>query len=69
MLPLAGIFFSESLLVLTRLKPTWASSIRDVLRHSIFWHLGFWEWLGSAAVFTFLCAAVFLTPSATPLEG
>jgi hypothetical protein len=65
MLPLAGIFFSESLLVLTRLKPTWASPIRDVLRHSVFWHLGFWEWLGSAAVFVFLCAAVFLTPSRT----
>jgi len=40
-----------------------------VLRHSIFWHLGFWEWLGSAAVFVFLCAAVFVMPSATRLEG
>ncbi len=63
MLPLAGIFLSESLLVLTRLKPEWAMPIRNALRHSVFWHLGFWEWSGSAAVFLFLCAAVFLAPS------
>jgi hypothetical protein len=63
LLPLAGIFISESLLVLTRLKPAWATPIRGALRHSVFWHLGFWEWLGSVAVFVFLCASVFLTPS------
>ena len=63
LLPLAGIFFSESLLLLTQLKPGWAMPIRNILRHSVFWHLGFWEWLGSAAIFVFLCAAVFLTPS------
>jgi sorbitol-specific phosphotransferase system component IIC len=63
LLPLAGIFVSESLLALTRLKPERAMPIRNALRHSVFWHLGFWEWLGSAAVFVFLCAAVFLTPS------
>lgn len=61
-LPLAGIFVSESLLVLTRLKTAWTIPIRGALRHSVFWHLGFWEWLGSAAVFVFLCAAVFLAP-------
>jgi hypothetical protein len=63
LLPLAGVFLSESLLVLTRLKPAWAMPIRSVLRGSVLWHLGFWEWSGSAAVFVFLCAAVFLTPS------
>jgi hypothetical membrane protein len=65
LLPLAGIFLSESLLILTRLKPAWAMPIRSALRHSVFWHLGFWEWLGSAAVFMFLCAAVLLMPSRT----
>ncbi len=65
LVPLAGIFLSESLLILTRLKPAWAMPIRSVLRHSVFWHLGFWEWSGSAAIFVFLCAAVFLTPSRT----
>jgi hypothetical protein len=62
LLPLAGIFVSEFLLLLTRLKPAWTIPIRSVLRHSVFWHVGFWEWFGSAAVFGFLCAAVFLTP-------
>jgi len=69
LVPLAGIFFSESLLVLVRLNPEWAMPVRNALRHSAFWHLGFWEWLGSAAVFTFLCAAVFVMPSPTRLEG
>jgi len=62
LVPLIGIFFSECLLVLTRLEP-WAMPIRSVLQNSVFWHLGFWEWSGSAAVFVFLCAAVFVTPS------
>jgi hypothetical protein len=68
LLPLAGIFLSESLLVLTRLKPEWAMPIRNALRHSVFWHLGFWEWSSSAAVFVFLCAAVFLIPAANGLR-
>jgi hypothetical protein len=63
LLPLAGIFVSECLLVLSRLEPAWAMPIRGVLRHSVFWHLGFWEWTGAAAVFAFLSAAVFLGPS------
>jgi hypothetical protein len=63
LLPLAGIFCSESLLLLTRLKPAWAMPIRSALRHSVFWHLGFWEWSGAAAIFVFFCAAVFLMPS------
>ncbi len=62
LLPLAGILASESLLVLTQVKPTWAIPIRSLLRRTVFWHLGFWEWLGSVAVFLFLCAAVFLIP-------
>jgi ABC-type Fe3+ transport system permease subunit len=60
--PLVGIFFGESLLLLTRLESSWATPIHSALRHSVFWHLGFWEWTGAVAVFLFLCAAVFLTP-------
>jgi vacuolar-type H+-ATPase subunit I/STV1 len=62
LLPLVGLFCSECLLLLTRLEPSWATPIRSALRHSVLWHLGFWEWTGAAAVFVFLCAAVFLTP-------
>jgi len=58
--PLAGVFFSEGLLLLTRLNPTLAQPIRRPLRHSVLWHLGFWEWIGAVAVFVFLCAAIFL---------
>jgi len=60
--PLTGLFVSEALLLLTRFKPALAAPIRNGLRHSVFWHLGFWEWTGAVAVFAFLCAAVFLTP-------
>lgn len=67
LLPLVGIFFSESLLFLTRLEPSWATPIRNALRHSMFWHLGFWEWTGAVAVFLFLCTAVFLTPERATL--
>jgi hypothetical protein len=67
LVPLAGLFCSECLLLLTRLEPSWAMPIRGTLRHSVLWHLGFWEWTGAAAVFVFLCAAVFLTPC--PLTG
>ena len=35
LLPLVGIFFSESLLLLTHLKPSWAIPIRGALRHSV----------------------------------
>jgi hypothetical protein len=67
LVPLAGLFCSQCLLLLTRLEPSWAMPIRGALRHSVFWHLGFWEWTGAAAVFVFLCAAVFLTPSQATL--
>jgi hypothetical protein len=63
LVPLSGVLCSESLLVVSRLNPSWATPIRTELGHSMFWHLGFWEWLGAAAVYTFLCAAVFLMPA------
>jgi hypothetical protein len=62
LLPLAGIFCSEALLLLTRLEPTWMQPVHAALRHSVLGHLGFWEWTGAVAVFAFLCAAVFLMP-------
>jgi|SRR6516164_6526173 hypothetical protein len=65
LVPLGGVFCSEFLLLLTRLEPSWAVPIRGALRHSVFWHLGFWEWMGAAAVFGFFCATVFLT---SPIE-
>jgi hypothetical protein len=68
-LPLNGILISETLVLLTRLEPSVAGPIRGALRHSVFWHLGFWEWIGAGSVFVFLCAAVFLTPAQAPFAG
>jgi hypothetical protein len=34
----------------------------QLLRHSPFWHLAFWEWIGSATVFLFLTSAALLLP-------
>jgi len=62
LVPLAGVVCSESLLLLTQLKPEWGTPIRRMLRHSVFWHLGFWEWTGAMAVFIFLGATLLLTP-------
>jgi hypothetical protein len=61
--PLIGLFCSETLLLLTKLEPSWAEPIRHTLRHSVFWHLGYWEWTGATGIFLFLCAAVFFTPA------
>ena len=58
--PLVGVFCSECLLLVTRLNPGLGQPIRRMLRHSVFWHLGFWEWIGAVAVFVFLCASVVL---------
>src|SRR6476469_3694424 len=69
LLPLAGIFCSEALLLLTRLEPTRMQPVHAALRHSIFWHLGFWEWTGAVAVFAFLCAAVFLLPAQASVKS
>jgi len=63
-LPLAGIFFSEGLLFASKFYPAWGEPIRHAFRHSVFWHLGFWEWIGAAAVYVFLAAAVVV-----PHEG
>ena len=57
-LPLSGVFFSESLLLLVKFDPVLGQPIRRALRHSVFWHLGFWEWIGAVAVYVFLAAAV-----------
>jgi hypothetical protein len=42
----------------------WQNPIYQELSNRALWHLGFWEWLGSAAVFLFLlCALLFLPES------
>ncbi len=62
LVPLIGLCSSEFLLLLTKFEPVWAAPIRQTLRHSVFWHLGFWEWIGAVTVFLFLCTTLLLTP-------
>lgn len=66
LIPLAGVICSEFLLLLTKFEPVWAAPIRQMLRHSVFWHLGFWEWTGAMSVFLFLCTTLLLRP---PVES
>ncbi len=63
--PIAGIVVSEALLFGVRAFPVWGAPIKEALRHSVFWHLGFWEWTGSAAVFAFLAISVWWLPEAS----
>jgi hypothetical membrane protein len=65
LLPIAGVLGSEALLLLAQFDPELSRPIRRAFRHSVFWHLGFWEWIGAAAVFVFLCGATFLLPTET----
>jgi hypothetical protein len=36
--------------------------VYPLLKHSPLWHLAFWEWIGSGAVFLFLISAAWLLP-------
>ncbi|HEV7404764.1 MAG TPA: hypothetical protein VGO11_17615 [Chthoniobacteraceae bacterium] len=63
LLPIAGILVSEALLFAVRLFPVWGAPVKASLRHSVVWHLGFWEWIGSAAVFAFLVIATWYLPA------
>ena len=68
LLPIAGIIVSEMLLFSVRAFPAWGTPVKEAMRHSVLWHLGFWEWLGSAAVFVFLLISVLLLPDSVSSE-
>lgn len=40
----------------------WSNPVYRALENRSLWHLGFWEWLGSAAVFLFLLSAALFLP-------
>jgi hypothetical protein len=42
----------------------WAEQARQSFRHTILWHLAFWEWIGSVLFFTFMVVTVLLLPEA-----
>jgi hypothetical protein len=40
----------------------WAEQGRQSFRHTIMWHLAFWEWIGSVMFFVFMVVTVLLLP-------
>ena len=53
--------FVVVLRLLTAAHFQWSNPVYQEIENRSLWHLGFWEWLGSIAVFLFLLgAAVFL---------
>jgi hypothetical protein len=60
--PVLGLGLSEGLLLMARAQSSWSQAIYSGFRSSMAWHLGFWEWIGSAAVFLFLLSSALLLP-------
>jgi len=59
-IPVAAFIAALRGLVALRLR--WPEPIFRVVQNRALWHLGFWEWVGSAAVFVFLLSSALLLP-------
>jgi len=62
--PIFGVTFTGCLSEIMRAHLLWSYHI-DQLKNSLFWHLAFWEWIGSAAVFLFLLSSALFLPEET----
>jgi hypothetical protein len=40
----------------------WAQQARETFKHTMMWHLAFWEWMGSVMSFMFMVVTVLLLP-------
>ena len=47
----------------------WAEQARQSFRHTILWHLAFWEWIGSVLFFMFMVVTVLLLPEGTKVPS
>jgi hypothetical protein len=65
LVPILGVVFSECLLLTLRAHLLWSYRTDLVLKGTLFWHLAFWEWIGSAAVFLFLLSSALFLPEQT----
>jgi hypothetical protein len=45
-----------------QMDQAWAEQARQSFRHTILWHLAFWEWIGSVLFFMFMVVTVLLLP-------
>jgi hypothetical protein len=66
--PLLGAIGSGLMVAVTRLFHPGTKGVQALalFRDSIFWHLAFWEWTGSVAVFLFIASAVILLGGRNP---
>jgi MFS superfamily sulfate permease-like transporter len=42
---------------------TWAEDFRQSFRHTVLWHLAFWEWIGVGLGYVFMALSVLLLPT------
>lgn len=42
---------------------TWAEDFRQSFRHTVLWHLAFWEWIGVGLAYVFMALSVLLLPT------
>lgn len=68
LLPIAGCLGSCLVVALARLH-AFGTGPAGYLRGTVFWHLGFWEWTGSAAVFLFFASPVVVLGETRALPG
>jgi hypothetical protein len=67
--PIVGLAFVGALVVIG--KHTGLTSVehlRQSFRHSNFWHLAFWEWLGVSGAFAFMLGTVLLLPASASTD-
>jgi hypothetical protein len=62
LVPILGAILSECLVLTMRAHFSWTEPIAPFLKNAPFWHLAFWEWIGSAVVFLFLLSSAFFLP-------
>jgi hypothetical protein len=58
--PIAGAIGSGLMVALTRTHGLAGAAPAAFFRGTVFWHLAFWEWAGSVAVFVFFASPVVL---------
>jgi hypothetical protein len=63
-IPPAIIIAAMRALAAFRLR--WPDPIARAIQSRALWHLGFWEWVGSAAIFLFLLSAALFLPNSEP---
>jgi len=61
-LPSIIVALSACFLLATYAHFGWSAAVYHALKNSVAWHLAFWEWVGSVAVFLFLLSSALFLP-------